>query len=567
MASVGTLAMNLTANSAGFTQGLNQAARSVQALKSQVSGFAGSFANQLTGALGGIGAAGFLGWGVKLASDAETAQASFSVLTGSADQARQMLAEIKALSQGTGVLSQGMLRDASVTLLQFGVAADSILPRLRQIGDISGGDAQKFQSLALAFAQMNAAGRLMGQEVLQLVNAGFNPLQEISRKTGESMAELKARMEAGGISSREVGEAFDTATAAGGRFFGMLDSRAGTSAGQFARLRASTEDLARGLGESLLPAAVSVMEAVTPMVTAFAALDEKTRSTVVQVGLWAAGTVALIVVGAQLVRSIQTIVSVLRSMAVAQAVVQSLSGPKGWAALVGAAAAAAGAFMLINEAFAGAQNNIDEAVKAADRTAAKAQKSLDAGKKAADAAAKANAESQRTIDAAAAVNSAKAAEQTRMLEELGRRGRELTEQFRSPAEVLRDSAAELHQLFALGAINGVTFNRAMRDAHQQAASARGEMERIEQMRRGIGAAVAGTSGGFSAIQEALRNADAERARFVAEQRMAREAGAGRVPEQQLAEQKKANELLQAMQRSLVQERFEPAEIKFLVANF
>ena len=74
------------------------------------------------------------------------------------------------------------------------------------------GNAERFQRLALAFSQVSAAGKLQGQDLLQMVNAGFNPLQEISKKTGESMLELKERMSDGRISLKEVEEAMKSAT-------------------------------------------------------------------------------------------------------------------------------------------------------------------------------------------------------------------------------------------------------------------------------------------------------------------------------------------------------------------
>jgi len=99
------------------------------------------------------------------------------------------------------------------------------------------GNSDRFGSLALAFAQTTAAGRLMGQEVLQFVNAGFNPLQQISKKTGESMAQLKKRMEDGAISALEVKQAFKEATSEGGLFFGAIQKGAETTSGKIAKTK------------------------------------------------------------------------------------------------------------------------------------------------------------------------------------------------------------------------------------------------------------------------------------------------------------------------------------------
>ena len=120
--------------------------------------------------------------------------------------------------------------------MAFGISADETLPILKTLGDVSMGNAERFGSLALAFAQTQAAGRLMGQEVLQFINAGFNPLQEISRKTGKSMIELKKAMEDGAISADMVTDAFRSATSQGGLFYGALDKGATTTQGKIAKL-------------------------------------------------------------------------------------------------------------------------------------------------------------------------------------------------------------------------------------------------------------------------------------------------------------------------------------------
>ena len=87
------------------------------------------------------------------------------------------------------------------------------------------GNNEKFSSMTLAFAQMSAAGRLMGQDLNQMINAGFNPLQVISEKTGKSIAVLKKEMEQGAISSEMVADAFAAATSEGGRFYNMLEKQ------------------------------------------------------------------------------------------------------------------------------------------------------------------------------------------------------------------------------------------------------------------------------------------------------------------------------------------------------
>lgn len=146
---------------------------------------------------------------------------SFEALLKSEDKANEMIGGLKELSIKSGLNTYG----AAQTLLGFNVDAEKVIPSLKSIGDITMGNNEKFSSMTLAFAQMSAAGRLLGQDLLQMINAGFNPLQVISEKTGKSMADLKKEMEKGAISSEMVADAFTLATSEGGRFYNMLEKQ------------------------------------------------------------------------------------------------------------------------------------------------------------------------------------------------------------------------------------------------------------------------------------------------------------------------------------------------------
>jgi tape measure domain-containing protein len=201
------------------------------------------------GAAAGAGAA--IAWPLKLASNLEQSTAKFTTMLGSADAASKMLKDIRAMAASTPFETSDLV-SASEKLLQFGVAADEIMPTLQRLGDTSGGDAERLERMALAFGQASSAGRLMGQDLLQMINAGFNPLQEISKRTGEDMLTLRKRME-GGIGIDEVKQAFTDATGPGGRFFGLMDAQSKTLAGRFSTLKDTIAEALLPLGEYLLP--------------------------------------------------------------------------------------------------------------------------------------------------------------------------------------------------------------------------------------------------------------------------------------------------------------------------
>ncbi|MGA0019463.1 MAG: tape measure protein [Steroidobacteraceae bacterium] len=181
------------------------------------------------------------------AANFETLSTQLEVLTGSAANAKKLLDELTTFG-ATTPLEQGDLQQASKNLLQFGITLDKVMPTLRMLGDVSMGNGQTLQQLSIVFGQVSSAGRLMGGDVLQMINSGFNPLVQISKRTGESMIVLKKRMEDGGISSDEVAQAFKDATSEGGLFNGMLAKIAGTTKGKLSNLSDNIAELKRDFG-------------------------------------------------------------------------------------------------------------------------------------------------------------------------------------------------------------------------------------------------------------------------------------------------------------------------------
>lgn len=151
-------------------------------------------------------------------------------------------------------------------MLGFGIDAEKVPKYLQAIGDIAMGDTGRFRSLALAFSQMSAAGKLMGQDLLQMVNAGFQPLQVISEKTGKSIGTLKEEMSKGKISAEMVQEAFIAASSEGGKYYNMSQIAAKTIPGAIAKLNDSMDLMFNSMGQNMESTLVSIINAASEIV-------------------------------------------------------------------------------------------------------------------------------------------------------------------------------------------------------------------------------------------------------------------------------------------------------------
>ena len=194
------------------------------------------------------GARDFISNMISVRTHIQRSEAALTSFLGSKEKADQMMESFKKMAATTPIDLE-TLTSSTQMMLGFGVSADTAGKMMHVLGDISGGNTQRFQGLSLAFSQMTAAGRLMGQDLLQMINAGFNPLAEISKKTGKSVSELREEMSKGAISSQQVTEAFISATEEGGRFHGMLKAQSQGLAGSFAKLKGAMNGMYNELGK------------------------------------------------------------------------------------------------------------------------------------------------------------------------------------------------------------------------------------------------------------------------------------------------------------------------------
>lgn len=187
------------------------------------------FTNPIVAITAGIGVVS------KLGMDAGKTATAFNVLTGSVQAGNKVLSELNKYADNT-IYDRLGVQQAAQTMLGFGVEQKKVMGDLRMLGDVAMGDKQRLGQLALVFGQVAAAGKLQGQDLLQLINAGYNPLLDISAQTGKSVAKLKDEMSKGMISFEDLRRAFERATSEGGRFYNMTNEIAKTPFGRWQQL-------------------------------------------------------------------------------------------------------------------------------------------------------------------------------------------------------------------------------------------------------------------------------------------------------------------------------------------
>ena len=197
--------------------------------------------------IGGAGVLKALGSEIiRVRGEFQSMQTAIETMVGK-DVAGQLIPQIKELAKISPLTMSDMI-GAEKMMLGFNIQAEDTIKYLKAISDISMGESSKFNSLTLAFSQMSAAGKLMGQDLNQMINAGFNPLQIISEKTGKSIATLKDEMSKGAVSAEMVQQAFIDATSAGGKFYNMSENASKTINGQLSMMQDALDSVFNELG-------------------------------------------------------------------------------------------------------------------------------------------------------------------------------------------------------------------------------------------------------------------------------------------------------------------------------
>ena len=276
-------------NMAKASRSMDNAGKSAKRLENSVSGI-GSKLKMLAGA--------FIGFetvktGISAFAEREKLQTDIGTLLGDDAAGKQFSDYItqfaKATPYGISELS-GLAKG----LIQYNVSLDDTKMYMQQLGDIAMGDKQKMASLGVVLGQVASAGRLQGQDLMQFINAGFNPLTVLSEMTGKTMAQLRDDMSQGAISFEMVSAALKKATSEGGRFYKGMEKGSKTLSGlwstamdnikqsladAFEKNQDKLKDFARRIGEldlsKMVDSLANVAGAVLRIVEVLAPLVEK----------------------------------------------------------------------------------------------------------------------------------------------------------------------------------------------------------------------------------------------------------------------------------------------------
>ena len=245
--------VDIQVNSQGAVRNLNQVSAASKATASAVDGVK----NAVTGLVGAFTVVSALKFVFAKTAELETQTRSLQVLTGSVQQAKSIIQELQQLGAVTPFTSTELI-DTAKRLNAFGVEGDKVVETTRRLADVAGATGAELQGLATAYGQVQAKGRLQGEELLQFQERGVALQEELRKMYGLSGEEFQKALSKGRISAEAVEVAVKRLTDAGGKYANGAIAQSDTLQGKFSTLTDGVEQLARTIGVVLTPALKAV---------------------------------------------------------------------------------------------------------------------------------------------------------------------------------------------------------------------------------------------------------------------------------------------------------------------
>lgn len=213
--------------------------------------------------------AGLVGFGVNYNAEIEQLQTSFEVMTGSAEKAKNIIAELQKIGAETPFEVKDLAKSTNL-LMSFGFGAEDAIDSMLMLGDIAQGSSEKLDTISKAYGRMVSSQKVTLEDMNMMIDSGFNPLQIIVENTGESMKSLYDRISKGTMSVEEITEAMKQATSEGGKYFQSMEKQSKTLNGQISTLKDNfsmfagvlAEDTTNAISSEFLPAINETIQAM-----------------------------------------------------------------------------------------------------------------------------------------------------------------------------------------------------------------------------------------------------------------------------------------------------------------
>lgn len=246
-----TRAAQLKAEQIDLKTELKETTSELKKQKSGVSGVSDEMKKMKTLITGFIAAYGGKKlWDLLIGSNAEMEQytTSLEVMLGSASKASAMIEKMRDFAAKTPLTLENVISGGSL-LMSYGVDESNLIDTMTKLGDLASGNAEKMDRITLAYGQMLAKGKVTGEELMQMTEAGV-PLQTaLAESIGVTGEEFSKMVSAGKVGIDDLNKAITGLTTGDGKFAGMMEKQSQTMQGMLSTLQDNISEFLRKMGE------------------------------------------------------------------------------------------------------------------------------------------------------------------------------------------------------------------------------------------------------------------------------------------------------------------------------
>jgi len=229
---------------------------------SQAAGRFGKLGKAAALAAAAAGAAALLKFSFGQAGELERQTKSLQVLTGSLETAKGIIGELQAFGAVTPFTSTELIETAK-RMKAFGFETNQVVDITKRLADVAGATGADLGGIATAFGQIQAKGRLQGEELLQLQERGVALQDELRKMYGLTGEEFSKALQKGQISAKAAEVALIRLTEKGGKYANGAIAQSDTLFGKLSTLQDALQRFGQNIGKVLSPIFKGIIEFLT----------------------------------------------------------------------------------------------------------------------------------------------------------------------------------------------------------------------------------------------------------------------------------------------------------------
>lgn len=231
--------------------GISSVSTEMNKLKTMVTGFIAAYGGKKL-------------WEMLIGSNAEMEQytTSLEVMLGSTEKASAMIAEMREFAAKTPLTLDNVISSGTM-LMSYGVDESNLIGTMTKLGDLASGNAEKMDRITLAYGQMLAKGKVTGEELRQMTEAGV-PLQTaLAESIGVTGEEFSKMVSKGEVGIDALNKAITELTTGDGKFAGMMEKQSQTMQGMLSTMQDNITEFFRKMGEGAFGEVKSALQDVS----------------------------------------------------------------------------------------------------------------------------------------------------------------------------------------------------------------------------------------------------------------------------------------------------------------